>query len=517
MTPQGHTPAWKKLGLKLKYAKQSTPSAVTDNLGDIDGPRKRRKTAQNGNIGSSGSAESSGLPIDSPAPVGETGSSTQKRKSVSFTPETKIEDGDSVKQIYKAWLSSRQAKNLSKEKIDGSVSLSPNSASGEARNQETELQITKAPSHTLPGEPKRTKKKKTKPKTSPHQTTQPQPSDSLPSYLTYLSTYHDSPSIWKFSKKQEHHILQKVFSVSDIPITYDAALISYLPGLKSFSARQKLREQALEIREADAAWLNSIATDKIGGELNTVEQQDSVTDRESMRSTPLEADTGCQARHKVEYLAYVKQFKRILKKKEYEREDREFEFGLEKKEWERRLQKRKRAEAALWAVGEKETQIPPVKPPSLSVPPQTNGSYPERSAGSWDGEEGRRNGWMLGRDATRLNGAKQGTGKKIVFGETGEGNITNGINDAANGKVGRRNGAAKGGEQDGEAPRKGKKRKRQNRKMRMGVPDDDDTSSSSSGDEEKRATEKSDVRAVKRPQLSQGESSDATSSSGGGQ
>lgn len=105
MSDGAHVPAWKRLGLKLKYAKDESPSSASTT------PESKKRKSHTEDV----APQPAAAPANTPTPkkrktkIEENGGtetplrSLQKRKSVTFTPETKKQDGDSAKEIIRQW------------------------------------------------------------------------------------------------------------------------------------------------------------------------------------------------------------------------------------------------------------------------------------------------------------------------------------------------------------------------------------------------------------------------------
>ncbi|KAL9113645.1 MAG: hypothetical protein Q9187_007596, partial [Circinaria calcarea] len=334
MAPIFHVPAWKKLGLKLKFAKdipiEGHEGFMSGNIGTAvieDGdaeptwkrqgletkemketplnnsesaatmPNKRKRALFDG--GDFGPAVSpplkktkksqaaalesiAGSLVESPAALRETPAASNinsvpsptKRKSVSFTPETKTKDGDSVKQLYNVWLAEQAEDFNPQTSAEALRSVSPWPA-GETREPskvkkarkrkaskstlvlpavvpQTEGQTSTADTQELG------KTKKARHREGPRSALSPPSAGSgatiqasepayVPVYLRYLNEYHTSRSTWKFNKAKQTTLLKNVFDPIKIPPTYDLALRTYLSGLKGLAARARLRETAIEI------------------------------------------------------------------------------------------------------------------------------------------------------------------------------------------------------------------------------------------------------------------------------
>ena len=357
-TAPKHIPAWKKLGLKLKYAKDELSDHEGRQKNDTNAkkrkdtsdehslngstpdekPIKKSKKSKSKTEGSIATVESNNSHVSINDGKENSNSTLQtsprpKRKAVSFTPETKAQDGDSVKSLYKSWLASQVAKDPSFDISTASPALKSITPITVASSKT--LSPTSASSPT-PKKAKTKAKAKTKTKTKT-KSRNPSPnsdrSEPLPA-LTYLQTYHKDHKNWKFSKPHQNHLLKHLFSNTYIPPSHDPALLFYLRGLQG-SARSRVRKEALAIREGDEKWLQ--------------EEKGEVMDQET--------DAQCKARRRRDYEGAVKRMREMLEALEDEREEREWELLGEKEEWEKRFHMRKRAELVLWGVGDQENGV----------------------------------------------------------------------------------------------------------------------------------------------------------------
>ncbi|KAH8589425.1 hypothetical protein B0O99DRAFT_676675 [Bisporella sp. PMI_857] len=240
-------PAWKRLGLKLKAAQPELQHA-TEHLPDTASPkRKREKSLENESLKK---AKKSNDPLST-----DTSSIPQltRKKSVTFTSETKIEDGDSVKQLFNSWAAEQKA-------ADPSFQLSSNKAFATPESPNIEEQVDT----TLPEKERRVKRVK-KPeqsreklnvskadkkskivKSKPVQTTKPK---SAP-FLAYLKTYYEDRPNWKFNKAHQNHLLRHIFDVDVIPSEYVHQIYVYVRGLQG-GVRTRLRDEALKVKVMD--------------------------------------------------------------------------------------------------------------------------------------------------------------------------------------------------------------------------------------------------------------------------
>jgi len=450
--PQPHVPAWKKLGLKLKYAKEDaspafqplpktdiinekkrkhTSEAVTEATSTTPDlaatkPSKKTKTSHpkstapsriqnsethNGTAALEAAPSSEALPFKSSPPPSTP--APAKRKSVSFTPETKASDGQSSKDLYAQWLATQKAED---------PAFSPPKAQAALRS------ITPAPAALPEGDPlasinggktpKRAKAKKKKKEKASHQPDNTSPSSKqdhpaqspIHPALIYLTAFTTSPSTWKFSKNHQTHLLKHLFSLSDIPPSYTTPLKAYIAGLKGAAARARVRERALQIRADEEMWFSDL----------------------------LAADTDASAKEKKRRReayedAWRREGERVAdaeeQKVEREAEKKRWLYkGVAMSDWERNVAKRRRAEELIWALGEEDVE---------AVLPGITGYA--------------------------TNGTTNGT--------------TNGVIAASNAKLKPRGVMANG------------KRKRVRKRRTTGVPDDESSSSSSSSSSESSGEE----------------------------
>lgn len=620
--PPKHIPTWKRLGLKLKYAKdvdegESPLEAYSSPHHAVEGPNRKRKSLENGVINGVHSpsepaakkvkTNTTNEPLQNgakgtPSSYGKKRSSSLsssrdpdtprgKSKSVSFTPETKEEDGDSVRAIHKKWIAIQKAKdsNFDASKLNPALQAvdaqqltsnpykqgneqaftpyTPKAPSPSIQPKSKEKQKDLAtkiqrPESSLEAKQKQTKQRK-KDKKPKHQTsTPPIPSQPYtPPHLTYLTTHHSSPSTWKFSKSHQNHILKHLFSPdhnnddNHIPPSYDPLLLSYLSGLKGFDARQRIREQALQVRQEDEAWLSSLDAEDLpsssaepitthdhhGESSSSHPAQDSEPSPSSNDATSTMAPNGSlqeagergergepgrPLRHRADYEAAVSRLRNMLRQHQTEREEREWAMpGGGSDQWNLRLRKRRRAEVVLWGVGEVAEQRREVKPP-LPVPvvarQQVNGFAGGMMMVNGANGRGIVGGTQpLGRDEGKMRGtipAMAGNvGKKIVFGG-GEGGMHGGPNGSATATAAASLGAESsmseerrrrmngmdstgsgireinGGVSNTAMMKKPKRGRKLRAVVRSGVPDDDDSSSSSSGGDDSDGDGRTNVR-----------------------
>ena len=475
-----HVPAWRRLGLKLKYTPEVTRSPTT---GPEQNDKKRKATSsteidhesasvprevKKAKKSKTSSAKVGATPAyeltlklpskeaeKTPDPADALLPNSTKRKSVTFTADTKTKDGDSIKQIYQTWLA-QQTDDFDSAKVSEALrSVTPKAISEPG----TDLSGTKAKKpKALKNTPKSSTVSKIQCSTAP-----------LTSTLDYLNSYHNSRQTWKFNKSKQNQLLKHAFEIAKIPPEYDTALKTYIMGLESTAARARLREKAHEIRNEDtdspspssetssAASPNdsdSSSEDNVTTQTTsearsdtakqsastdmTAEVEDNTAPEPDLQSGP---EPESEKRRREDYRQAIQHYKEQLKSGIIDQEERELRLS---REWRRKLHKRKRAEMVLWCVGE--------EGPS---PVQANSESSKRASAN------RMNGAKGVHRAHRILASQENT---FVQTETQDDNIAKRQklnNDDVNG-----------------APVPAKKKRK--RKRRTGVPDDDSSSTESS-------------------------------------
>ncbi|EXJ59852.1 hypothetical protein A1O7_03999 [Cladophialophora yegresii CBS 114405] len=215
---QAIIPAWKRLGLKLKFAQEvsETPSKNANITAETQArvnpsedqepntserPRKKRKTDSKPKEIRAHSSPASDH-SQKPTAGDKVASGVNPKKQVSFSADTK---------------------GASATTNDGLVPFE--STNGEAQASAA----GKKP-------PRRKAAKKS----------QQLPVQKANTALDYLTQYDIARPSWKFNKNRETWILKHIFSESDIPRDYDFALSRYIHGLKGVGARERLKSQCME-------------------------------------------------------------------------------------------------------------------------------------------------------------------------------------------------------------------------------------------------------------------------------
>jgi hypothetical protein len=241
---ESKVPAWKRLGLKLKNdTERAAPQAAPVSYDEVATPKtvfeepkpKRKRSASPPTEEHSKKPRKSVLRQPSPE-------KSNRRKSVGFTEDTKIEDGDSIKQLFGAWVAEQKAKDPT------FVSVKDKQAAYEAATQPQASIESSAPKpQPQPKKPKKVSALSKKKIKELKATETPKPVDPA---LAYLKQFHEDREHWKFQKINQITILKNTFDLDLIPADYSEALYAYIGGLKGV-ARVHLRDRALKIRDED--------------------------------------------------------------------------------------------------------------------------------------------------------------------------------------------------------------------------------------------------------------------------
>jgi hypothetical protein len=175
-----------------------------------------------------------------------------RKKSVTFTPETKVEDGDSIKQLFNSWVTEQKAHDPTFQLKTSSPAFNIPAPAQVHEHFDTNLdekeRRVKRVAKTQPevkSKSKDTPKKKQKAQKiakSTNTTTRP--------FLAYLRQYHEDRANWKFNKNHQNHILKNAFNLDAIPSDHAPLLYEYIRGLQG-GVRTRLRDAALAVKVKD--------------------------------------------------------------------------------------------------------------------------------------------------------------------------------------------------------------------------------------------------------------------------
>jgi hypothetical protein len=151
-----------------------------------------------------------------------------RRKSVTFTPDTKVEDGFSAQSLFADW------------------------AAGDDRSSAVEHnnQPQAHPASTSKKEAKKAKRHWGA--TASFGNTDEASSisngrvsdEQQPEYLRYLDQYHNDREHWKFNKNHQKELFKNLFNVYRVSSKYDEAIVAYISGLQGAAAQQRLLDEA---------------------------------------------------------------------------------------------------------------------------------------------------------------------------------------------------------------------------------------------------------------------------------
>jgi hypothetical protein len=239
---QTRIPAWKRLGLKLKS--QSTSEPESDSLKQIE--TSKRKTPDTiDERPTKKFKKSKQLPVQSEEePITP---QLVRKKSVTFTPETKAEDGDSIKQLFNSWVAEQEEQDPSFQlRASNPVFQTPVPSKVEEQvdpsldEKERKVKRVKNPKEKKATTTKSKKQSKIA-KTAP--------ASSRP-FLQYLRQYSESRTTWKFNKNHQTHLLKHIFNLEVIPSDHAHFIYEYVRGLQG-GVRTRLRDKALEAKVKD--------------------------------------------------------------------------------------------------------------------------------------------------------------------------------------------------------------------------------------------------------------------------
>ncbi|KAF2704643.1 hypothetical protein K504DRAFT_389736 [Pleomassaria siparia CBS 279.74] len=199
---------------------------------------------------------------------------TDRRKSVTFTPDTKTADGNSASNLFRQWVLEQnpgfsatelsqfveppsvhpandrpvsQSSTTKEEKEIKKSEKKNNKKQKEVRNVEAQLEEVAAEELAIPTPSSTSKTPKiTSSEETPKSSTSiaPKGKKKDPSlYLSYLSQYHNDRDNWKFNKAKQNDVLDNALNIFRIPDEYLDALLEYTKGLKGASVVTRLTEK----------------------------------------------------------------------------------------------------------------------------------------------------------------------------------------------------------------------------------------------------------------------------------
>jgi hypothetical protein len=211
-------PAWKKLGLQLKT---KTAESNKRSFDQSFSEQAENKEINDSNV--SIPAVNGDVPFERPA---------KNRKSVSFSEDTKKEDGNEMGGLVSTYV----AENTGGD--EGFTSIEASRFSVVKTHQANLENSNKPTSHLKSG---RTAKKNSNKPTRPE--------NKRPQIVDYLMKFHTDRSNWKFNKHTQTLLLKHIFDLDQLPATIDEALQSYIKGLRGAGPQQLLVRTANSVLE----------------------------------------------------------------------------------------------------------------------------------------------------------------------------------------------------------------------------------------------------------------------------
>jgi hypothetical protein len=251
-------PAWKRIGLKLanespsrkrKLVENDNKSSTTETNGavhdTISSLNKRRK---NSNEETTSTPQPTLEFFNSPQTPrqrsNEPPPQVKRKKSVTFTPDTKKEDGDSAQKLYQEWSISQTG---SEEEFTAEEAAKFQTTKTHPANAEPPLNPNQSPTIAQAKKNGQTVKKGKSDKREgapPSESAAGKdPSPTAP-YIKYLVQFHSDRDNWKFNKNLQTLLIKHAF---EIPSEHHEAFLAYVRGLKGASIRTLLQTAAADV------------------------------------------------------------------------------------------------------------------------------------------------------------------------------------------------------------------------------------------------------------------------------
>jgi len=206
-----HVPAWRRLGLKLKNTTDTSHSdpvpaqlEVTVDTHQTIEDKKRKHEDQAKDVGPRKKKSKKSLAVNGQSSSATTATQSpitlalKRQKSVTFTPETKIDDGDSIKQLFSQWVAEQKAVDSSFVPAASPAFKTPVppkvSETFDPALEENERRVKRVEQHQKQ-EVKKQKVKKPKVKSPKPAKVQRTESKVLDPALFYLTEFHESKHI----------------------------------------------------------------------------------------------------------------------------------------------------------------------------------------------------------------------------------------------------------------------------------------------------------------------------------
>ena len=240
---QPSVPAWKRLGLKLKYANENPGQRVSNaelstgsqnahisfqasDTSTLEPPKKKQKTQAKTDANSGYGLDASNA-LQKDTDTHRRSPMQSLKKQVSFAADAKEES------LVANGVSPAHDLNMEVVQVVTS-SKRPKTKSGKKSKQPAVQKSNKA--------------------------------------LDYLNRHYIAPSSWKFNKNRETWILKHALSENDVPRNYDIALARYMHGLRGSGARGRLKVQCMELLKKDLTQTDGVEVIEDSGQSEQDEQ-----------------------------------------------------------------------------------------------------------------------------------------------------------------------------------------------------------------------------------------------------
>ncbi|KAF1931262.1 uncharacterized protein M421DRAFT_99139 [Didymella exigua CBS 183.55] len=196
-------------------------------------------------------------------------STTDRRKSVAFTPDTKRVDGDSGQTWFKKWAAEQKGEDQEaiaqpsftsapatldkpkeatkpekKVKKSKAIAKEKEAAAFAASAAAKEEQVATDP---VTQSAEATKDSKKQPAAAKGKKKDPSV------YISYLTQYYNDRGNWKFNKAKQNDVVDNALNIFRIPDEHSGALLEYIKGLQGAGVIERLKEKTLAIlKELDA-------------------------------------------------------------------------------------------------------------------------------------------------------------------------------------------------------------------------------------------------------------------------
>jgi len=154
---------------------------------------------------------------------------------VTFTSDTKEDDGFSIMKLKKQW----------------------NGETPAAESTEAPSPQTSDPETKIPKKEKKRKQRQPDPDSTDSNPAQEDPSFAtqpgtaeVPEYVHYLQQFYTDKANWKFNKKKQKDVLKNLFNVYRIPPEHNDAITAYIAGLDGRGAQERIIESSESVLRA---------------------------------------------------------------------------------------------------------------------------------------------------------------------------------------------------------------------------------------------------------------------------